>query len=514
MRKLKTILFIIPLLVLLFLFTGEVYPQRELMRDASDSVIPVIVVIDGAKILESPGNHHKILGKAKFLSSYYLVDREKINGNMYYLAVEINSNGQIKNEIGWFLEYDVIVRKSAMKDYSGVVEKALFVNKWNLLQKEDSGFSSKGINILVGPGDNYGVNRTMNWFDFQYVYEDKVFSSKGDEYILVGDRSVLTNYNKPRFSISGWVKADYVQRWNTQYALQYNKSNIHLRKEGVKVFRYKEDVEDYLQGIEVGHLSEEDISNADPWKYDLQRYPLLCSLPNDIDPEAGDFLKLGFICDIFTTPSRDPLEKAYSQPYGTFATNKFIGDMMRLGVASDLLARDEFVVYGEGWATLNDPITHENQLELVLFVNKHNLYCLNTLISGMIMCDVDSNTVEHRWSEVFKINVLDAEIDVENDSVGEIIRKITGIEIGYFMDKKLNYISRLDKDAMDELLLYLKYYQAKLEKGFLLEKEIQLTWDEENNEFIVTEIDDRPIWHKKGNLEYGWIPYSEMPEMP
>ena len=278
-----------------------------------DGPLPLIVVADGTPVLAGPEKNSAKVGTAKYGDGYYLGDRAKSGSNDYYLAIRQKDN----SAVGWFPSHAVLVEPRAKKEgTSAIYLKAVIVNKW---QKNPKGKPElKGAQSLNGPGSRpgggapYDELRKLNLFRFYYVFA-KVPSedASGDEYYLLGFKpSITTPSSAKDDTLVGWVSSKTIQDWNTREGVEFDKSTLSKRLEGVPasvkgekgggvaVYENEKDLTETLRG-EVGleAVVSEDTTMTSELNYASQRFPLLDSKANGVWDKAGRILEIGYIGD-------------------------------------------------------------------------------------------------------------------------------------------------------------------------------------------------------------------------
>ncbi len=477
----------IMLLGVLFTFTGLMYPQKEVYKLKDGSPAPLIVVVDNAEIKKFSGDKGEVIGHAPFLSVYYRAGKKVVDGRVYYFAVEIGmskSDIKIKKDIGWISEDYIITSKQSLRNEFGIIRKVIFVNGWN------KDVSENGVNILMGPSSSYQSVATVGLFECQYLYKDAVEGDDGEDYYFIGSRPTVDNMSVVGNALSGWVRTGDIQLWDTRQAVQCNKNTIDQRKEGVKIFFDKWDLEDYLlDGCSKEAVFEEDMSDRKPWKYNWWRYPLLGTEDNVLRLEAGDFMKFDLTGDLV------PAE-------GKWLNYKSLHEKVQ--------------VYGNGWATQNDPSTGKEQLETVLLVKKDEMGYLNVLLGAIVgrLPNEPEKAVKYiksLWYVMLRMNVGELMLDLEGESIADMLRKVSGIPV---RDKllllDLQEIATLSPEKLQEMYRELKISYAKL-GAMLSENKISVRWDDSKDDIEIKNLGTEQIWFKMGGDYYGWIPLKDLP---
>ncbi|MEM8933234.1 MAG: hypothetical protein AAGE94_18745, partial [Acidobacteriota bacterium] len=206
----------------------------QFQRADDGEVIPVVVVVDGATIRRAPSRVAKSVGKAKYLTSYSLID----SADDYYLAGVMDDGWEAPETIaGWFHKDDVLIERQAIREKKGIFLKGIVINQWR--EAGSGGVSIRGAELLQGPGEDFETVGEIGLFSFYFIY--KKHERPGASYYLLGGSPILGNVLRPGETLEGWVDASRLVEWPTRQAVQFDKDTLAQRVEsgtgeGVRIF--------------------------------------------------------------------------------------------------------------------------------------------------------------------------------------------------------------------------------------------------------------------------------------
>jgi Mg-chelatase subunit ChlD len=285
------------------------------VQDKNGSLIRVMVVADNALLLAWPKADGPGMKRAKYGDALFLADSHTANGKTFHLAGELAERGKLAIK-GWLRAEDVLLRREALQSEYKIFRKAIIVNKWN-----DAGgkMELNTANALNGPGtrldgSSFDKIRELGLFQFYYVFKTVERPGKPTSFLL-SETPVIPRANRFTENVIGWVDGRRVIEWDTRQAIEFNKSNLAKRLEevdpakiaegagGVAIFEEEAELKAFMDGETTLNdkpltpIAEEDTRHVERWSYETPRFPLFKAKANDLAPELGNILELGYIGD-------------------------------------------------------------------------------------------------------------------------------------------------------------------------------------------------------------------------
>jgi len=258
----------------------------DIIYDADGNPSYILVIQDQAPVFEDFQQSAK--QKASFGMARHIADEVTHNGKTYYLMVDFDSeNWEIKNVLGW-ISADSVLRDPRPLSENSIALKGLIIHNWEI---DTSGHMDISMtHAYKGPNEDYEPNNTIGLFDLFFVLAQK------NGYTLLSREATLSLEGIEN-QLLGWVADKNLHIWKTRQAIEFDKTTVEQRKQGVKVFKTPEEViAFYLKGQKIEPLAEEDLGAKTPWSPILMRYPIISEGSNQ-HPNLGNMYKIGVIGD-------------------------------------------------------------------------------------------------------------------------------------------------------------------------------------------------------------------------
>jgi hypothetical protein len=277
-----------------WLFQAGMSSAQEVMRDENNMPIVAIVIVDGEDILEEPKRSAETVRRAGWLESFYICDRISISSQHYLqlAKVDLDSHYEITEIVGWIDEGHCLDRREALRTEHSIFEKAVIINRW-----EDSGGETtlEATPAFAGPGEAFKQKTKLGLFSFYYIFA-KQRSSDDQEYVLLGHTSRIFSPAQADEVLIGWVPKNRIVEWNTRQGIQYDKSNLDMRGEPVRIFANERDSRLDIKGKTVLPIAVEDTS-IKSWEYHWQRFPCFDQHSVMVSGEMASMMHIGYIGD-------------------------------------------------------------------------------------------------------------------------------------------------------------------------------------------------------------------------
>ncbi len=290
-------------------------PKERAVQDENGSLIRVMIVADGAVARTAPTSSAAAAQTTQYGDALFLADTHKGADGTFHLAGNLGKGGKL-DMVGWVRDEDALLRREALKSEHKIFRKAIIVNKWS---EAGGRMELKTATALNGPGQRangsaYAKIKELGLFQFYYVFKTAP-GKDGRAIYLLSETPVIPRANRFTENVIGWVDGRRVIEWDTRQAIEFNKSNLAKRLEdvdpiqvadgvgGVSIFEEQKELrafmdgETELEGKPLKPIAEEDTRHKERWSYEVPRFPLFKAQANDLAPEFGNILELGYIGD-------------------------------------------------------------------------------------------------------------------------------------------------------------------------------------------------------------------------
>ncbi|MEO1086235.1 MAG: hypothetical protein AAFY88_18510, partial [Acidobacteriota bacterium] len=185
-------------------------PPTFVTSEEDHEVVPVIVVAEGARFREAPSKAAATIGRGKFLDVFYLLDTASEGTTQYALAATRDAWGSPEKIIGWFDAKDVLIRRQAIKERSGIFLKGLVVNQWRKADESSGGLEIAGARLLAGPGQKFAEKGKIGLFSFYFIFAESTKRGSNKTFYLLGEGPIIESLEAPQESLVGWVEAERI----------------------------------------------------------------------------------------------------------------------------------------------------------------------------------------------------------------------------------------------------------------------------------------------------------------
>ncbi|MFA6715365.1 MAG: vWA domain-containing protein, partial [Victivallaceae bacterium] len=263
----------------------------------NDEIIPVYITVPGAAILSSPDANAAKLAEGKYLERFCLCRKFSLDKKVYLLLGKLdNTLATIKTISGWVDADNVFTGIMAMRTPQNIFRKALIINR--LSEKGSRRKHRLDVaDVYAAPSFNSEKIKRLGLFNFYFTWQVHK-NAKGEVFYLLGTRSALPDERYPEGSILGWVCKDRILDWNTRQAIQFYKENLAQRKQPVKIFQTRKELNNWQQGLKTKEepMAIEDVS-VKSWQPEWTRFPLLNVDETDLGNDKSGIQQIGYIGD-------------------------------------------------------------------------------------------------------------------------------------------------------------------------------------------------------------------------